>query len=381
MSCKRLFVFGAGASADLSWQSRGRVDSGGFPLAGQITERIIQYPFPWPNQKLRRDFGIQEPVEWIKNNGLAEDHFEKVYTKLAEHEMSLIRANPSQELVLCYCKDFIHVLHDIFYQVKNRKRYISADHLHFASSIISPTDEIISFNYDLELETALLMSKNKKIFWHWSDGYGTDFIPCNWSHQASSQQKAVKSPHRPSNVIVWKPHGSLNFIECRDGISQPGEPYYRLFVVNETIKLLDMPNPNDVDSCGRVPLVKEKKPGEPVAMMQEHEVTTASPVVIDPSQKKSMNQYSLTRQFWEGAKKAIAQANRIYLIGFSLNAADEHILELFRTPSDFKKSRAKVEIINKSQQDIDRIEKTLKNIGWRKILPIPVSFREWVDRF
>src|SRR5690606_21142121 len=116
-----------------------------------------------------------------------------------------------------YSERFKSILCKIFDEVKGDYREVSEIHTNFIKNWVRPGDEIISFNYDLEIENALWNSD--LIQWHWTTGYGEKWKyfytweSIEYPFTLERWRKEIEGALRnESEVKVWKPHGSLNFI-------------------------------------------------------------------------------------------------------------------------------------------------------------------------
>jgi hypothetical protein len=141
-------------------------------------------------------------------------------------------------------------------------------------------DAVISFNYDLLMDTALFHSCP---LWSPSSGYG---------FQAAPADDSLK--HR-SEVHLLKPHGSFNWLACRT--------CGNVYILPPTGPVVP------VSHRSYRPL-----PGEPAGHRLER-------LIVPPSLKKDVHG-SIMQQVWQKAGQALMEAHRIVIIGYSLPAAD-----------------------------------------------------------
>lgn len=135
---------------------------------------------------------------------------------------------------------------------------------------LSPTDRIISFNYDLIVDNALLR-KYKSIDY---------YIPVR---NASTNQP---------NHGIYKLHGSLNWLYC---------PVCRELETTDTRKQA-------------LETLKGEKPCSKCDTQME-------PILITPSFLKDYNNSFIT-QLWQEAEHCLHQANEIVFVGYSMPDAD-----------------------------------------------------------
>ena len=215
---------------------------------------------------------------------------------------------------------------------------------------VKPRDVVITFNYDATLERVLLEQGK----WNPSDGYRlgiTRLQPGNGSHCPPSQ---------PSTVPILHLHGSFgwytNFSPSHlNGtyISLSADFLHGLGIEAEDVTWQDNPassNPTHVD-----------------------------PIVIHPSFFKDYNdwrQYGALPELWKEAAEALRATDHIYIVCYSLPAADSAALTFLVTNCD----RKKVEIIERDVATCMRLRQLLGSCRSPVLnLKPTIDFKDWVE--
>jgi hypothetical protein len=212
---------------------------------------------------------------------------------------------------------------------------------------VKPGDVVITFNYDATLER-ILLEQGK---WNPFDGYGFGMI------QLLPGNGAQCSPSRPSAVPILHLHGSFgwytNFSPSQGRgpyISLSADLLHGLGIEAEDVTWKENPassNPTHVD-----------------------------PIVIHPSFFKDYNDwthYGTLPELWREAAEALRAADRIYIVCYSLPAADSAALTFLVTNCN----RNKVEIIERDKGTCVRLRQLLGPC--RSRLQPTIDFKEWVE--
>ena len=190
-------------------------------------------------------------------------------------------------------------------------------HNDFVSSILSPGDDIISFNYDCVLEDALKSKGDGK----WNPRYGYCFnLGAGGKNLTGDQNWAPNvSADKESTVRLFKLHGSLHF------------------------------------------QISGGKAGHKVNLKQHPYTKRKGNLrfsIIPPEWQKAYDQGAFAL-LWKQASAAIHRADRIILIGYSLPATDLHSTALFRT--SIKKAALKsLTVVNPDSAARKRIRSVLQ---------------------
>ncbi|MFZ5650503.1 MAG: hypothetical protein ACOY4I_06580 [Bacillota bacterium] len=152
-------------------------------------------------------------------------------------------------------------------------------HTALASSL-QKGDTVISFNYDLLMDSAVERAVQD---WTPRTGYGL------------KSTARGGNPHQEPPVYLLKPHGSFNWIHCK--------------------------------TCGRTHLLPPSQPGLAGKssvfnrIVGEPEDHLLERFIIPPSLKKDVHGKQM-QQIWLKASQALQKAKRIVVIGYSLPATD-----------------------------------------------------------
>ncbi|WP_238442426.1 hypothetical protein [Desulfofalx alkaliphila] len=170
-------------------------------------------------------------------------------------------------------------------------------HQKIAASL-SPGDVIISFNYELLMDNALLSENN----WSPKDGYG---VEC---HLLSNENLLIQ---QPSRVQLLKLHGSLNWLYC----NKCHQLFTALEYHNKVLRLVF--NHSEKVACTH--------------MNCRHPLQQ---IIIPPTMMKNYHTMPFTQKLWRRAMKALADADYVVVMGYSFPPSD------FRTKWLFRKAMA-----------------------------------------
>jgi hypothetical protein len=161
-------------------------------------------------------------------------------------------------------------------------------HSRLVRDILEPGDHIISFNYDCVIDHALRTSGDGK--WSARYGYGFDLGPRGRNLDGDAAWNPKEEAARDGTIHLHKLHGSLHF-------QFKGE-------TSRKVRLKERPY--------------TKQSGTPRYS------------IIPPESNKAYDK-GLFALLWKNAAAAIARANYIVVIGYSLPVTDLHATALFRT--------------------------------------------------
>lgn len=177
------------------------------------------------------------------------------------------------------------------------------------ASSLDRGDTVISFNYDLLMDSALYLNCP---CWNPGTGYGINAL-------AAGDDNSRPSPG--SGVLLLKPHGSFNWVACKD--------------------------------CGRLYVLPFDQAG---AALRQPSFTALIPeppghrlerLIIPPSLKKDVHGKAM-QQIWEKAGKALESADRMVIIGYSLPAADFLVKRLLYRSLPFNRNLREFELVDRN---------------------------------
>ena len=203
----------------------------------------------------------------------------------------------------------------------------------FIDKAVSEQSIIISFNYDLLVDTLL----HKTGLWCGYDGYGIE-IPSVYQAlpKPARVSKGIYNPDKRSKTYLLKLHGSINWgtathnpSENKSIFQEAGGYYFKDYKngVNGP-SIISSP---EVTSITDLPLRLNFEP-------------YIIPPILDKSSFINGNEVKL---LWKIARDAIAKATQIIFIGYSLPPTDFMAEFLFRS-SFVDKPPKDIEVINKS---------------------------------
>lgn len=178
-------------------------------------------------------------------------------------------------------------------------------------------DVVISFNYDLLIDNALISTGR----WQPISGYG---IKCNLLSSEMPLNNYITA-----NISLLKLHGSLNWLYC--------SKCQQLFtaVEKDTLGYRLVYNHAEKVYCNHLGC--------------QH---LLQPIIILPTMMKDYNNtMPFTPDLWRQAQKALAMAKHIVIIGYSFPAADYRTKWLFRKAMQGNTSQRKVTLVNHATGD------------------------------
>jgi len=162
---------------------------------------------------------------------------------------------------------------------------ISINHAVLSKYIIKNGGNIISFNWDILFEEAMIATGK----WTPKDGYGISFNDIIYKNEEGEAQGIL--PKVNSNNFVLKPHGSINWYSKDDQI-------------NKQILFIQ--------------LKSRLRAGNPL-LLGRQENSYLSSIAPPGIKRKSFP------EVWDKMKKLLEQADEIIAIGFSFNYNDKYI--------------------------------------------------------
>lgn len=183
------------------------------------------------------------------------------------------------------------------------------------ASFLRPGDCVISFNYDLLIDNALIQHCP---VWYLDDGYGLPgfriidkhtFYPVNLK--------------RHSKVHLLKMHGSFNWMVCQDCgnfyifAREDAYPHSLIYRRNKEYPGVEEPPDHNLDW-----------------------------IIVPPTLKKDFSGKVL-QTVWHKAYKALLHADNIVIIGYSLPATDFYVKRLFHQAASKNLKLKQVEIVDK----------------------------------
>lgn len=346
---ERLFILGAGASRELSFNIR-IIDRGATKTVRDIPHKEIgplsSGYFYYTNKlynSLKKDLQIVFEVkvsdilmEYIKkyykcnfNGNIDKEdllqkeevskkvNIEKLYIflkkKILEDEKNAKNLPINGWDVDLYMAE-INLLEYIHTSLSCLSYYCTSNNYKILSEyIIKNEGNIISFNWDILFEEAM-MSTGK---WSPKDGYGFNFKEIIYKNEEDRRKKMINEIN--SNNFILKPHGSINW-------------YNKNGKMNEQILLIQL-NPN-------------LRSGN-FGLLERLENNCYSSIVPPGAKEK------ISSELWNKMKCLLEQTDEIVTIGFSFNDNDLHIKnELNRI--NYKKN-LKITIINPENEKLGNI--------------------------
>lgn len=199
-------------------------------------------------------------------------------------------------------------------------------HSKIAASL-NPGDTIISFNYELLMDYALLRANSPQKLWCIQDGYG---ISCRYlSGSIASPYLKPQADSGLANcakVKLLKLHGSLNWLYC----PQCGQLYAY----------------EHSDGGGHSVLINGI--ANMIQCTSQHCCNKLSRVIIPPTLMKNYQSIPFIPELWHQARRALGHASEIVVIGYSFPTTDFRSNWMFRKAMVDNKGLKKVTIVDKA---------------------------------
>jgi hypothetical protein len=194
---------------------------------------------------------------------------------------------------------------------------ISNNHKILSKYIIENGGNIISFNWDILFEEAMINTGK----WTPQDGYGISFNNIIYKNEKDKEQGIL--PKVNSNNLVLKPHGSINWYSKDDQI-------------NKQILFIQL---------------KTRLRGGSFLRLERQENSYLSSIAPPGIKRKSFP------EVWNKMKYILEEADEIVAIGFSFNDNDKYIKEEFNKIK-YKKN-INIILINPDNEKLKIIYKTV----------------------
>ncbi len=284
-------------------------------VSGDLIEQIKIYFNLKYNKDISKEELLQEEEISKKVN------IEKLYIFLEEKILEKERENDN----LLQNKPFRNLCSarfDLIKYIHNSMAYISyycisINHIILSKYIIENGGNIISFNWDILFEEAMITTGK----WTPQNGYGISFNDIIYKNEEDKAQGIL--PEVNSSNLVLKPHGSINWYSKDDQI-------------NKQILFIQ--------------LKSRLRAGNPLLLGRQENSYLSS--ITPPGIKRES-----FPEVWDKMKRLLEQADKIIAIGFSFNDNDKYIKKEF-DGIKFKKD-LKIIIINPDNERLENIYKTV----------------------
>jgi hypothetical protein len=316
-----VYVFGAGASRDA-----------GYPLASAMGSELFEYMLKSDNVWIRAS--AEFLIDTFGATPNIEDLITEIESQVAKLKNSEVPEERIQRSRIANRRAYLGVaLQEWFRQIHLLP---APSYATFAEHIVRPGDVVVTFNYDDSLERELRRFGK----WDISRGYG---FP-------------LGTEDIPSNVMVLKLHGSVNWLVSLFGGATGGT-----FLVNPASSMGNHPV---------IHLADLEFLGYEAFAGHTYQSGGAFPCLILPGRSKEFfYDTSFGHEFgnfwdhlWSQAAKALGAADRIVICGYSLPGADQRARDLlFRQPQ----RKAEIEIVSGDQSE--RIAREFTDSGFKSV--------------
>lgn len=322
MKNKIVYVLGAGFSKEA-----------GFPLTAEFTDKKTISKFR-KNLNKSEQKRLDKVSKYFRNridNKYCKDDIESVLNHIAvadyldmESTLEGSRTYPSSQIF----KDLLWYLTRLLKEKAKCK--IPSEYYQFVKHVYENNYPIISFNYDLTIET-ILHELNVNC------DYGVD-------------ETAIEN-----SLLLMKMHGSVNWAFCTNCKQFVFYPDY------QASKVL------------------EKKSKCPKCKKSSLEIIIIPPILYKDTFYKNPMYETLIRRLWGFANDELVTTNKVVFIGFSMSETDAYAEELFKLSSNMN-SDVKYELVTrpKTAKKLKDLKKRYEQVlVGNKIKIITKSFSEY----
>jgi hypothetical protein len=317
----RVFMLGAGASC-----------FAGYPLGAELWKFIRQGA--WPEVMAQQRAAIVIPaIDALiaESGGDDKQDLEKLFTQKDLDEKGRGDWSDVKEKLMAMIADaFLFHEFDLHEKLADAQS-VEAEVLRKWTTFLGDGDTVITFNWDIFHEAALWRSRK----WHYADGYG--FVCSD-----------APTGFTPSRIKVLKLHGSVNWAQEDKRDCKPSIEHKQTFFSGA----LDA---DDTYLKGTLQWNGGRN-------------------LIVPSYLKDLTQVPLLVHIWNQAADALAEATKVFTIGYSLQPADAQARLLIASALLRNKNDFPIQIVSPGQ---DNWNEFCRSIGRPKDR-ISMKFEEWI---
>lgn len=326
----KTYVLGAGASLHA-----------GYPSASTMGVQLLTWMQKHPNPNYRAS------AQWVFDTFGLVVNVEELFSTLDSTLGDSRRGTEERGNIASFQKPTLtRALQEWFIAIRNSE---AGAYRSFSDEIVERGDCIITFNYDVSLDRELHIAGK----WELGDGYGFDFdgFPCG------SQTKLLKL------------HGSANWIALLFGGITSGITA----VLDGSLGVRPVIAANELSFLGYCGLTdpRFRRPGGSIL-----------PWILPTRNKRFFFETSFGREWedfwdslWEQARQGLRASEAVFVLGYSLAAADERACELLFSSLS---PDAKIEIASGSATD--SIVGRFKNAGYQNAVGARITyFEKWVE--
>jgi len=325
MKNRIVYVLGAGFSKEA-----------GFPLTNEFTDKNTISKFRHNLNKLeqkRLDKVSKYFLSRIKEN-YCENNIESVLNHIAVADYLDMESTTEGSHTYPSGQIFKDLLWYLARLLKERSKCkIPSEYYQFVKYVHENNHPIISFNYDLTIETVL---RELEV----NCDYGVDATPIE------------------NSILLMKMHGSVNWTFCTNCEQFVFYPDYQ------------------------APKVLEKKSKCPSCKKSDLETIIIPPILYKDTFYKNPMYENLIRRLWGFANDELVTANKVVFIGFSMSETDAYAEELFKLSSNMN-SDVKYELVTrpKPKKDVNSLKKRYEQVlVGNKVKIIQKLFSEYAKR-
>jgi hypothetical protein len=329
----RVFVLGAGASR-----------FAGYPLAAELWPFVRDRSGGHVAAEMRRQRIIKliEGIaqKWVIPTEYDRPNLEEIFTylDLSAFGSTLIELAHSdwkrdrEELRAMISDAFMSYQYDLHYD--SEASHDLRKTMHAWANFLQPGDVIVTFNWDILHERALWDAGK----WHYADGYGFE---CKDSPVGAK-----------SGIKILKVHGSVNWAQSNEQDCEPAVEHKADFFPGATDDHFE-------------------------TYMKGAGQGSEGKYLVVPSFLKDLSSNRLMLKIWNQAADAVAQADQLVVMGYSLHPADAPSRLLFGSGLLRNGKISKVFHV-RPHKSVDHWDEFCISVGkYRK--PIAKTFEEWVQ--
>ena len=381
---KRVFILGAGSSHELyfhagtydaatgGYEGRfydvpGPLSNGFLYLAKRFSdEKFAVLPYkpsyfsnPWLIELILKRYGGSSIRDFFENSEISRRlNIEDLYIAVERESEAFNDGRPLESMNADEIKTFARVISaddeimSFVHHFLAAISYfcISRYHFVFASYLSRISGRVVSFNWDVLLEEGLVLTEK----WGYHDGYG--FSPEGFidKNEGGPEKYLYKPPEATCEVIVHKPHGSLNWYEGKEDYGKS---------IEYTVDGIKIGVPVALKFRGGTTLGQGGL--NPYERVNDGQLVYH--MMVPPGRKRRNFE-----DIWSKIRQDLSDADEIYSIGYAFNDYDNHVREEFGRVK-FKKN-VTVCIVNPNEQIVKNHQEVIPS---KKIDRVYNKFSEY----
>ena len=250
--------------------------------------------------------------------------------------------------------------------------------------VISPGDTIVTFNWDVHLESVLFNAE----LWSPIGGYG---LRVHWD---AAQVPIIKTLQQDSAVTILKLHGSANWAFPALDPNDPWRQDYSAFGAEDGVFLRHLnsvfhlpvystyTSRTDKALEGFHPVPGQSRtrpeyPEEAIAFAGDMDADFHAATIMNPTYIKDYDLFPVANHLWDRAYDAILNAQELIVCGYSLPAGDADTEAKLREAISARHHPLRIRYLGKDTAALRRWQQLGYSVG-ADVIHEPIFWEHWV---